>query len=69
MKKKITRKTKLSEILKINQNAAEILFKKGLIGKVDNRGVKILGKGELKKKLEFKNCKMSKNVKKYEMAK
>jgi len=28
--KKITRKTKLSEILRINQNAAEVLFKKGL---------------------------------------
>jgi len=42
----------------------ETLFKKGLIGKVKKEGVKILGKGELKKKLEIKDCKASKSVKK-----
>ena len=47
----------------------ETLFKKGLIGKVKKEGVKILGKGKLTKKLEFKNCKISKSVKKYEMVK
>jgi len=47
----------------------ETLFKKGLIGKVKKKGVKILGKGKLTKKLEFKNCKISKSVKKYEMVK
>ena len=49
----------------------EVLLKAGLISKVKGKmpEVKILGKGELKKKLEFKNCKMSKNVKKYEVVK
>jgi len=47
----------------------ETLFKKRLIDKVDSRGVKILGQGKLKKKLEFKNCKISKSVKKHEVAK
>jgi large subunit ribosomal protein L15 len=61
----------------------ETLFKKGLIVKVKGRTpkqVKILGKGlvrrsskseggKLTKKLEFKDCKLSKSVKKYEMAK
>lgn len=46
----------------------ETLLKKGLIGKVKREGVKILGKGKLIKKLEIKNCKMSKSVKD-EMAK
>jgi len=40
----------------------ETLLKKGLIGKVKKEGVKILGKGELTKKLEIKDCKMSKKV-------
>lgn len=47
----------------------ETLFKKRLIDKVDSRGVKILGKGELKKKLEFKKCKLSKAIKKHEVVK
>lgn len=49
----------------------ETLLKKKLIDKVKGRipKVKILGKGKLTKKLEFKNCKTSKSVKKYEVAK
>jgi large subunit ribosomal protein L15 len=46
----------------------ETLLKKGLIGKVKKEGVKILGKGKLTKKLEIKNCKMSKSVE-HEVAK
>ena len=42
------------------------LLNKGLIGKIKGRvpKVKILGKGELKKKLEFKNVRLSKSVQK-----
>jgi len=42
----------------------ETLLKKGLIVKVKGRipEVKILGQGKLNKKLEIKNCKMSKKV-------
>ncbi len=42
----------------------ETLLKKGLIAKVKGRipKVKILGQGKLNKKLEIKNCKMSKKV-------
>lgn len=44
----------------------ETLLEKGLIGRIKGRipEVKILGDGELKKKLEIKDCKMSKSVKK-----
>lgn len=44
----------------------ETLFKKGLIAKIKGRvpEVKILGSGELKKKLEIKGCKLSKSVEK-----
>ena len=49
----------------------ETLLKKGLIVKVKGRipEVKILGQGKLTKKLEFKNCKISKSVKEYEVVK
>jgi large subunit ribosomal protein L15 len=48
----------------------ETLLKKGLIAKVKSRvpEVKILGEGKLTKKLEIKNCKISKKVK-HELAK
>lgn len=44
----------------------ETLLEKGLIVKVNNKisDVKILGDGELKKKLKVKNCRMSKSVEK-----
>lgn len=43
----------------------ETLLEKGLIGRIKGRipEVKILGTGELKKKLKIENCKMSKSVK------
>lgn len=41
----------------------ETLMEKGLVKKTKH-GVKILGKGELTRKLEFKNVTMSKSVKK-----
>jgi len=43
----------------------ENLFKKSLVRKIKGRipKVKILGKGEIKKKLEFKNCLFSKKAK------
>ena len=49
----------------------ETLLKKGLIDKVKGRTpeVKILGEGKLSKNLEFKDCKLSKGVKKYEVVK
>ncbi|MFH1838547.1 MAG: uL15m family ribosomal protein, partial [Candidatus Kuenenbacteria bacterium] len=40
----------------------ESLFKKGLVDKIKN-GVKILGDGELKKKLIIKDCAISKSAK------
>lgn len=42
----------------------ETLLEKGIIAKIKGRmpEVKILGTGKLTKKLEFKNCKMSKSV-------
>ena len=40
----------------------QILRKKGLADKINN-GVKILGKGEIKIKLNIENCKVSKSVK------
>ena len=50
----------------------ETLFKKGLIGslkgkrgKIKNIEVKILGKGKLTKKLEIKDCKLSKSTEKF----
>lgn len=48
----------------------ETLLEKGLIDKVKGElpEVKILGKGKLTKKLEIKNCQMSKSVK-HEVAK
>jgi len=44
----------------------ETLLEKGLIVKVNNKipDVKILGDGELKKKLKVENCRMSKSVEK-----
>ena len=44
----------------------QTLLEKGLISRIKGRTpeVKILGAGELKKKLEIKNCKMSESVKK-----
>jgi len=44
----------------------EILLKAGLIRRIKGRTpeVKILGTGDLKKKLKIENCKMSKSVKK-----
>jgi len=44
----------------------ETLLEKGLIGRIKNRmpEVKILGDGELKKKLKIENCKMSESAKK-----
>lgn len=39
-----------------------VLKQKGLISKI-NTGVKILGEGELKKKLVFENCQFSKSAK------
>jgi len=57
--KDIERKFKAGEIVS-QQN----LLKKGLIDKIGGRipQVKILGKGEIKKKLEFKGVKLSKSV-------
>jgi len=44
----------------------EILLQKGLVGRIKGRipEVKILGSGELKKKLKIENCQMSESVKK-----
>ncbi len=44
----------------------ETLLEKGLIGRINNRmpEVKILGTGELKKKLKIEKCKMSESAKK-----
>jgi len=44
----------------------EILLQKGLIGRIKGKvpAVKILGSGELKKKLKIENCLMSEPVKK-----
>jgi large subunit ribosomal protein L15 len=53
---------KLDEKFKDNDKITpEILFKKGLIDKIKN-GVKILGDGELKKKLIIENCAVSKTA-------
>ncbi|MBU3923073.1 uL15 family ribosomal protein [Patescibacteria group bacterium] len=38
------------------------LFNKGLIGKLDKKGVKILGDGKISKKFEIKDCLLSKSV-------
>ena len=57
--KNIEKKFKEGEII-----SPQSLLKKGLIDKIGRRipQVKILGKGELKKKLEFKGVKLSKSV-------
>lgn len=55
----IEKKFKAGEIV-----SPQSLLKKGLIDKIKGRipQVKILGKGEIKKKLEFKGVKLSKSV-------
>lgn len=55
----IEKKFKAKEIV-----SPQSLLKKGLIDKIGGRipPVKILGKGEIKKKLEFKGIKLSRNV-------
>lgn len=55
----IEKKFKAGEIV-----SKQSLLKKGLIDKIGGRipQVKILGKGEIKKKLEFKGVKLSKSV-------